>query len=430
MEFGLAQIIKQTFAPLKMIPFSMTSSSALDVVVAGHICVDIAPELDPSHTEVSGMVSPGRLTQVGPARLSLGGAVANTGLALHRLGAKTAFLSLVGNDWLGDVLLATLQRQDPLLAKYIRIAEGQASSYTIVISPPQVDRAFLHCPGANDLFAAEDLDLELIRQARWLHFGYPPLMRGVFADGGLALAAQFDRVQQAGVLISLDMAMPDANAVSGQVHWRNWLATVLPNVDLFVPSFDEILWMLHRDRFDQLARRANGANLASVVDGATLSGLANELLELGAPIAAVKLGDQGLYLRTASDLSKIASSAPTESVAQLEWWGRELLAPCFRVPVAGTTAAGDCTVAGLLMAILRYQSIEQSLLSAVRVGAWRVQSLDGECGIPPWEQLATDRAADWRQCVSSLDLRGWSRTEGGVYIGPHDRAAVSEYMPC
>ena len=398
-----------------MNPLTMTNSPVFDVVVAGHICVDITPELKSSHANVSTIVSPGRLTHVGPARLSLGGAVANTGLALHRLGARTALSSLIGNDWLGDVLLATLQRRDPLLAKHMRTADGQASSYTIVISPPQVDRAFLHCPGANDLFVAEDLDLDLIRQARWLHFGYPPLMRGVFADGGLALAAQFDRIQQAGVLISLDMAMPDANAVSGQVNWRNWLAAVLPNVDMFAPSFDEILWMLRRDRFDQLADRANGANLASVADGETLSGLADELLALGAPIVAIKLGDQGLYLRTAVDLSKIARRAPAESVAKDEWCGRELLAPCFQVPVVGTTGAGDSTVAGLLMAILRYQSIEQSLLSAVRVRRWRVQSRDGEQGIPPWERLASDPAADWQHPASKLDLRGWSRAITGVH---------------
>lgn len=406
-----------------MIPFSMTSSPALDVVVAGHICVDISPQLESSHANISTIVSPGRLTHVGPARLSLGGAVANTGLALHRLGAKTALRSLIGNDWLGEVLLGTLQRRDPLLGKHMRIADGQASSYTIVISPPQVDRAFLHCPGANDSFVAEDLDLDLIRQARWLHFGYPPLMRGVFADGGLALAAQFDRIQRDGVLISLDMAMPDAKAVSGQVNWRSWLTTVLPKVDLFAPSFDEILWMLQRDRFDQLADRANGANLASVADGETLSGLADELLALGVPIVAIKLGDQGLYLRT-TDFSKIARRAPAESVAEDEWSGRELLAPCFQVPVVGTTGAGDTTVAGLLMAILRHQSIEQSLLSAVRVGAWRVQSRDGEQGIPLWERLATDQAADWQQLASTLDLRGWSRANNGVYIGPHDHLAV------
>ena len=403
----------------------MSSSSAFDVVVAGHICVDITPELDSSHANVSAIVSPGRLTHVGPARLSLGGAVANTGLALHRLGAKTALRSLIGNDWLGEVLLATLQRRDPLLAKYIRVADGQASSYTIVISPPQVDRAFLHCPGANDLFVAEDLDLDLIRQARWLHFGYPPLMRGVFVDGGFALASQFDRIQQAGVLISLDMAMPDANAVSGQVNWRNWLATVLPKVDLFAPSFDEILWMLQRDRFDQLAHRANGANLASVAGGETLSNLAGELLALGVPIVAIKLGDQGLYLQTASDPSKIAGRAPTESIVEDEWWGREFLVPCFQVPVVGTTGAGDSTVAGLLMAILRHQSIEHAMLSAVRVGAWRVQSRDAEQGIPPWERLATNQAADWRQLAPTLGLQGWSRTDTGVYVGPHDRLVAT-----
>ena len=37
-----------------------------------------------------------------------------------------------------------------------------------------------------------------------------------------------------------------------------------------------------------------------------------------------------------------------------EWLGRELLAPCFRpAAVAGTTGAGDATIAGLLAALLR-----------------------------------------------------------------------------
>jgi sugar/nucleoside kinase (ribokinase family) len=191
----------------------MDSEASLDVVVAGHICVDVTLELDSAHTDVSAIVCPGRLTHVGPARLSLGGAVANTGLALHRLGVKTALRGLIGDDWLGETLLSTLRRQDPLLAEHMRTVAGRDSSYTIVISPPGIDRAFLHCPGANDFFVADDLDLELIRQARWLHFGYPPLMQSILSDGGRALASQFNRIQQAGVYVSLDMAMPDANAV-------------------------------------------------------------------------------------------------------------------------------------------------------------------------------------------------------------------------
>jgi sugar/nucleoside kinase (ribokinase family) len=403
----------------------MTSQASFDIVVAGHICVDITPELGSAHTDVSAIICPGRLTHVGSARLSLGGAVANTGMALHRLGAKTALRGLIGDDWLGEALLATLRRQDPLLAESMRVVKGQSSSYTIVISPPEVDRAFLHCPGANDSFVAEDLDLELIRQARWLHFGYPPLMQGVFSDGGRALAAQFDRIQEAGVLVSLDMAMPDANAISGRVPWREWLSTVLPHVDLFAPSFDEILWMLDRPRYDKLAERARGASLACVSSGETLSSLAGELLELGVPIVAIKLGDQGLYLRTASDFTTIARRAKSNCFASGGWTGRELLTPCFQVPVANTTGAGDCTIAGLLMAILREQSAEEALQSAVRVGAWRVQSRDAERGIPCWEQLATGDAANWPRRSPTLDLQDWSRTATGNYVGPRDRVAAA-----
>ncbi len=137
----------------------MDSEASLDVVVAGHICVDVTLELDSAHTDVSAIVCPGRLTHVGPARLSLGGAVANTGLALHRLGVKTALRGLIGDDWLGETLLANLRRQDPLLAEHMRMVAGRDSSYTIVISPPGIDRAFLHCPGANDLFRRRRLGL-------------------------------------------------------------------------------------------------------------------------------------------------------------------------------------------------------------------------------------------------------------------------------
>jgi hypothetical protein len=85
-------------------------------------------------------------------------------------------------------------------------------------------------------------------------------------------------------------------------------------------------------------------------------------------------------------------------------------------------------VGGLLMAILRQQSIEQSLLSAVRVGAWRVQSRYSERGIPPWEQLAVDDAADWRQRATTLDLRCWTRADSGIYVGPHDRGSAPEHV--
>ena len=47
-----------------------------------------------------------------------------------------------------------------------------------------MDRSFLHCPGANDTFGPEDIDVERLAGVSLFHFGYPPLMRRMYSDGG------------------------------------------------------------------------------------------------------------------------------------------------------------------------------------------------------------------------------------------------------
>jgi hypothetical protein len=39
------------------------------------------------------------------------------------------------------------------------VSENDVTSYTIAISPPGVDRTFLHCPGANQTFRADDVPI-------------------------------------------------------------------------------------------------------------------------------------------------------------------------------------------------------------------------------------------------------------------------------
>ena len=71
-------------------------------VVAGHICLDIIPEiraLPPGGFNATFL--PGHLLEVGPAALSTGGPVSNTGLALHHLGIPTQLICKVGADALG-----------------------------------------------------------------------------------------------------------------------------------------------------------------------------------------------------------------------------------------------------------------------------------------------------------------------------------------
>jgi sugar/nucleoside kinase (ribokinase family) len=79
------------------------SAAAPDAVVAGHIALDLFPELP-------GPVAyePGRLTVVGPALISTGGSVSNTGLTLHRLGVPVRLVAKVGDDLFGRAVLDAL----------------------------------------------------------------------------------------------------------------------------------------------------------------------------------------------------------------------------------------------------------------------------------------------------------------------------------
>ena len=74
----------------------------IDVVVAGHICLDIIPEF-PGGTKpkIEKLFIPGRLVNVKEAIISTGGVVSNTGLALHRLGMKVELMGKVGDDFFG-----------------------------------------------------------------------------------------------------------------------------------------------------------------------------------------------------------------------------------------------------------------------------------------------------------------------------------------
>ena len=66
------------------------------VIVAGHICLDIIPQLpsDPAHR----MLRPGALDLLGPVTLAVGGCAGNTGIALHRLGLRTTLVARVGTE--------------------------------------------------------------------------------------------------------------------------------------------------------------------------------------------------------------------------------------------------------------------------------------------------------------------------------------------
>lgn len=363
------------------------------VAVAGHICLDIIPSLDASGTRIE----PGRLIGVGPAEISTGGAVANTGLALHRLGVPVRLVGKVGDDGFGRILRDRLKSHGEALADGMIVAAGQATSYSIVISPPGVDRSFLHCPGVNDTFdPAADVGAALYEGLSLFHFGYPPLMRRIYADGGRSLRTLFDRIRAGGMTaVSLDMARPDPTTDAGRLDWRAWLAAVLPAVDVFCPSIDELLFMLDRPASDRLMA---GEPFGDVVAPERLRHITGELFKLGATICIVKLGEQGLYLRTSDDVARIADTAKRLGLDANAWRAAELHQPCFVArTVAGTTGAGDCTIAGFLSGLLRRENPAIAARAACAVGAASVESPDATGGVPHWTEIERRLRDGWAQ---------------------------------
>lgn len=160
---------------------------------------------------------------------------------------------------------------------------------------------------------------------------------------------------------------------------------------------------------------------AVVVDAGQLTILAQQLLHLGVPIVVIKLGDQGLYLRTSEDLAGLSRRAAWRDFDWQAWQNRELLVPCFDVRVVGTTGAGDCTIAGFLMAILRGQRPEAAIRSAAAVGAHCVQSADATSNIPTWPEIESELLTSWPLREPAIRLPNWQFCrERGVYIGPAD----------
>ena len=394
------------------------------VVVAGHTALDVIPTLRARQSQLAELLVPGQLRQVGPMVLATGGAVPNTGMALHRLGTPVRLVGKVGDDFMGRAILELLQQEGAGLADAILVEPGGDTAYTVILSAPGLDRTFLHYPGPNDTFCANDVPASAFEGAGIFHFGYPPLMRRMYLDGGQDLADLLQRARGAGLVTSLDVSQPDPDSEAGRVDWPELYENVLPFVDVFLPGVDELLLMLHPERYAALMDAGDG-DLLSQVDGALLAELSGELQDLGVAVVVLKLGTQGMYLRTTADAARLSGIARILPIAVRIWRDRDLLAPAFSADVVGTTGAGDCAIAGFLAGLVRGLSPDDVLTSAAAVGASNVEAADAISGVPSWETVQARLAAGWAQHDTLIRLRGWGwDVDRRLWIGPGDRGGL------
>lgn len=366
------------------------------VIVAGHICLDVTPVFADNGVPFAELLMPGKMPNVGEADIHTGGCVANTGLGMKKLGADVRLIAKVGKDAFGSIVKTILDEYQA--GEELIEDEASSTSYSVVLAPPGVDRIFLHNPGANNTFASSDITDEVLESADLIHFGYAPLMKRMYEDDGSQLEEIMRRAKEKGLATSMDMCAVDDASPAGKADWQAILARTLPYVDFFVPSIEELAYMLDRELYDTWQERAAGGDITSVIDiEKEVAPLAEKTLALGAKAVLIKCGAPGMYWKTAGTeaLYKIGTRI---ELNVSEWADKGGFEKSFKPrQVLSGTGAGDTSIAAFLTTMLEGCTPEECVQLASATGACCVEAYDALGGLVPLNELRKKIANGWKK---------------------------------
>ena len=297
------------------------------ISVAGLVCVDLRPQLDES-----ARFAPGRLIEIGPLSMQLGGMVGNSGVNLLDLGAPLRLECGVGDDELGQYVRDSLQARGADIGG-IRSVADVGTSYSLILEPHGVDRTIWHSIGANAMFDGSEVDIDGVDI---LHVGYPALLPALVANDAAPITALLTRARAAGVTTSVDLSFIDTASAAAALDWHSILPLIAAQTDVLSPSLDDLTSALRIDEPFSI----------DLVDR-----MLTQLIDWGVAVAAISSGDQGLFVRTARAERFLRAGCALADHADL-WADQAISFPpvCTDTPVT-TNGAGDASSAGLLYGI-------------------------------------------------------------------------------
>ncbi|NIA17032.1 MAG: carbohydrate kinase family protein, partial [Planctomycetes bacterium] len=373
--------------------------------------------------DLTEIFKPGKLTNVDNAILSVGGPVSNTGMAMAKIGLDVRLNGKVGDDSFGNIIKELLGKE---AAKSFKTAAGQNTSYSVIMALPGIDRFILHNPATNDTFGSEDINYNDTKDCCLFHFGYPNLMKRIYENNGSELTEIYKRVKSLTLTTSLDMSFIDPASEAGNADWLKIMRNTLPFVDIFMPSIEEITFMLDRKLFDKRRTQASNDDPVLFYQPQDYSNISETLLEMGVKIVALKSGINGYYLRSAS-ADKIAQLGKARPDNIDLWSDRELWCPSFKTDkFASGTGAGDATIAGFLSALINGCSPIEALRIANTVGCQNVQTYDTLSGIKDWKTTLA-QASDMTRGQNPLRIEtcGWKYDKKNrLFAGANDKSKI------
>ncbi|MDW7982222.1 MAG: PfkB family carbohydrate kinase [Thermomicrobium sp.] len=270
-----------------------------------------------------------RLAEASAFRRAAGGAPANVAVGVARLGRRAAFLGQVGDDDFGHFLANTLRRAgvDVRGLCFTPLART-ALAFVSVRADGERDFLFYRHPSADMLWRPDDVEREVVRATRVLHFGSISLIGEPARSATLAAVAE---ARTSGALISYDPNLRLALWPSPQAA-RDGILLGWREAEVIKLSEEELEFL-------------TGTRAPEV-----LRGFWHERLRL----VVVTHGAAGCTYLTANGQGTV---------------------PGFPVRVVDTTGAGDGFVAGLLVGLLErpgdwsLHELEQVVRFANAVGA-------------------------------------------------------------
>lgn len=306
----------------------------LDLLVVGDLNADlilVGEDPVPAFGQAEKLLDSGTLT--------IGGSSAITACGAARLGLRTAFVGVVGDDPLGRYLLGALAERGVDVSACV-VDPSLATGVSVILARPGAggDRAILTAPGTLGAVSPAHVPADLLGRARHLHGGAYFLQGEALRAG---LPRLLGRARAAGLTCSLDPNWDPSG------RWDGGLREALASCDLFFPNREEAL-------------RVSGFHDLD----AALVALAHQ-----GPTVAAKLGAHGALVQSRDGAAR---------------WAR---APAFEAVDA--TGAGDTFNAGYLYGTLAGWDRATCLALAVACGTLSTRAIGGTAGQPTLVEART-----------------------------------------
>lgn len=283
---------------------------------------------------------PGGLRLFDKLTLTTGGNAMNCSIAMGKMGVSCDVIVKVGNDALGEFVVSEAKRYGVGTEGIIH-ADDSHTPYTFVCVLSGGQRSFFHTMGTNGTLSVDDINLDIIRRARFCFLTGTMVMATLDGEQSARLLRE---AQQAGVRTLLDTVYLDA---APKETWHANIHPVLPVLDYFIPSQPEARAITGLDAPPEMARALQDRGCRNVV---------------------IKMDSEGAFCRDEA--------------------GSETMVPAYQVDnVVDTTGAGDCWSAGFIVGLHDRLSMPEAAALGNATAAHCIQAPGASTGIVAIERI-------------------------------------------